>query len=251
MFFEKKDSLFVGRFSVWFESPVVFHGFSTRKGGVSAVPYDSLNLGLNTEDDPEAVAENVRRFCNAIGVERGSLAFTKQIHDVQIEFVQKSGIYPDTDALVTNLPRLGLVIQVADCTPVFLYDPVRHAAGLAHAGWKGSAAGIAAKTVRSMIELFKTRPEDVQACIGPSIGPCCYEVEPEVAGQFPIQYISGNKLDLWRFNYDLLKRTGLRPGSVTVSRLCTRCHSDWFFSHRASGGTTGRMMALFGLRERT
>jgi YfiH family protein len=251
VFFEKRESLFVGRFPGWFDSPGLIHGFSTRRGGVSVPPYDSLNLGLNTEDSPDAVEENVRRFCGAAGIRRGQIAFTKQVHGDRVQAVQAPGLYADTDALVTDTPGIILAVQVADCVPVFLFDPVQKAAGIAHAGWKGSVMEIAAKTVRLMSESFGSRPEGLQAGIGPSIGPCCFEVGAEVAGRFPGEYLKGNKLDLWRFNLDLMIRAGIQPSNVTVSRLCTRCHSDWFFSHRAGGVKTGRMLGVIGLPEKT
>jgi YfiH family protein len=247
VFFEKKDNLFIGRFSVWYGSSGLIHGFSTRKGGVSAAPYDSLNLGLNSDDDPAAVTENYVRFCGAAGILRKRIAFTKQVHGDRVLNVQKPDVYADTDALITDVPGLLLTIQVADCVPVFYYDPVRKAAGLAHAGWRGSALGIVAKTVRAMSESFGSRPEDVRACIGPSVGPCCYTVGPEVAGRFPAEYLNGNKLDLWRFNYKSLISAGIQDEHVQANRLCTACHSDRFFSHRADGGMTGRMLGIIGM----
>lgn len=249
MFFEKKENLFIGRFSAWYGSPGLFHGFSTRKGGVSAAPYDSLNLGLNTDDDPGAVAENFARFCGAMGISRRQIAFTKQAHGDRVQCVRNPGVYADTDALITNVSGLPLAIQVADCVPVFLYDPVLMAAGLAHAGWRGSALGISAKTVRAMSESFGSRPEDIRACIGPSVGPCCYEVNTEVSIQFPPEYVKDGRLDLWTCNFDLLVQAGLKPGNVFSNRLCTVCHQEWFFSYRAGGGKTGRMLGVVGLRE--
>ena len=247
MFFEKRDNLFVGRFPVWFDWPGLVHGFSTRRGGVSDPPYDSLNLGLNTADRPETIEENVRRFCGAMGVRRERIAFTKQVHGDRVQAVHAPGVYADTDALITDTPGLILAVQVADCVPVFLFDPVQKTAGIAHAGWKGSALDIAAGTVRCMSESFGSRPENLQACIGPSIGPCCYEVGAEVAERFPSKYLKGNKLNLWQYNHDLMMRTGVQSGNVTVSGLCTHCQTDWFFSHRAGGAKTGRMMGVIAV----
>jgi polyphenol oxidase len=249
VFFEKRENLFVGRFPGWFDPPGPVHGFSTRRGGISVPPYASLNLGLNTDDSPGAVEENLRRFCAAMGIRRERIAFTKQVHGDGVLAVRAPGVYEDTDALVTDVPGLILAVQVADCVPVFLFDPVRKAAGMVHAGWKGSALDIAVKTVVRMSESFGSRPETLQACIGPSIGPCCYEVGAEAAERFPSDFVDGNKLDLWRYNYQSLVRYGLTGGNVSVSGLCTACHSDWFFSHRAGGGKTGRMMGMIGMSE--
>jgi polyphenol oxidase len=242
LFFENRKGVFIGRFASWFGSGAVDFAMSTRRGGVSRPPFDALNLGLNTDDDPAFVEENFIRFCSAVGFDRGRIAFTRQVHGDRVALVQAPGIYADTDALITVVPGLVLTIQVADCVPIFFYDPVRRAAGAAHAGWKGSALEIGAKTVAAMVESYGARPSDLRALIGPSIGPCCYEVGPEVAGRFPSRYLSENKLDLWRFTLDSLLEAGLRPDHVALSGLCTRCHSEWFFSHRSSGGKTGRML---------
>jgi polyphenol oxidase len=249
VFLEKRGSLFIGRFADWFDSAGMVHGFSTRPGGVSGRPFDSLNLGLNTEDGPDAVEENLGRFCAAVRITRERIAFTKQVHGDRVQAVRAPGVHGETDALVTDLPGLILSVQVADCVPVFLHDPVRKAVGIAHAGWKGSALEIAAKTVRAMTDAFGSGPGDIRAAIGPSIGPCCYEVGAEVAEKFPAEYLNGNKLDLWRYNHDLLMRTGIPPERVSMSGLCTRCHNGWFFSHRAENGKTGRMLGVIGVTE--
>lgn len=249
MFLEKRKSLFIGRFADWFDSVGLVHGFSTRGGGVSGPPYASLNLGLNTDDSPDAVEENLKRFCGAAGIRRDRIAFTKQVHGDAVLKVGVPGVHENTDALVTDVPGIILAVQVADCVPLFLYDPVRRAVGTAHAGWKGSALGIAAKTLLAMTDAFGTRAGDVQAAIGPSIGPCCYEVGAEVAEKFPREYLHGNKLDLWQYNHDLMTRAGIPSGQARIGGLCTRCHSDWFFSHRAENGKTGRMLGVIGLTE--
>jgi polyphenol oxidase len=249
VFLEKRESLFVGRFAGWFDSAGLVHGFSTRQGGISQAPYASLNLGLNTEDNPDAVAENLRRFCGAAGILRERIAFTKQVHGDNVQAVRNPGVYGETDALVTDVPGIILAVQVADCVPVFLHDPVRRAVGIAHAGWKGTLLKIAAKTLLAMTDAFGSRPGDLQAAIGPSIGPCCYEVGAETAEKFPREYLEGNKLDLWRCNRDLMTRSGIPSGQVSMSGLCTQCHNDWFFSHRGGNGKTGRMLGVIGVTE--
>ncbi len=223
------------------------HAFSTRRGGVSRPPFGTLNLGLNTEDDPDSVRENWVKFRVAAETDRDREAFTRQVHGDGVAVVETPGILQDTDALVTQSAGAVLVIQVADCVPVFLFDPRRRAVGLAHAGWRGSAKGIAGKTAAVMIERFGCRPADLTACIGPSIGPCCCEVGPDAAGRFPSRYLQGGRLDLWAVNRDSLITSGMDPDSIHISRLCTVCHKDWFFSHRGDGGKTGRMAAVIGL----
>jgi polyphenol oxidase len=247
VFFEKKQELFVGRFPAWCGTSALRHGFSTRRGGISRPPFGTLNLGLNTADDSASIHENLARFCRAGGWDRERMAFTRQVHGDRIEAVTSPGVHPDTDALITDSAEVILVIQVADCVPVFLYDPVRRAVGLVHAGWRGTALEIAGKTVRAMSERFGSKPADLSACIGPSIGPCCCEVGDDVAERFPAEYLSHGHLDLWRCNRDSLIRSGMAADSVHLSRLCSACHKDWFFSYRGDGGETGRMMGVIGL----
>ena len=250
MFFERRGTLFLGKFSRLFRDPVIVHGFSTCKGGVSFSPYDSLNLGRNTDDEVVRVNKNWTQFCRAMSVLKENVALPQQVHGDRIIQVSHSGKYPETDGLVTNVSRIALVVQVADCLPIYLYDPVREAIGLLHAGWKGTRLKIASKAVEQMILFFETQPRDLWAFFGPSIGPCCYEVSADVIHQFSRKYITEGRLDLWQCNLDQLVDTGVLPERVEMSRLCTVCHPEWFFSHRASGGTTGRMVAMLGLRKK-
>jgi YfiH family protein len=249
VFFEKRHGLFVGRFPAWAGFAGLRHGFSTRRGGVSRPPFGDLNLGLNTSDDPASIRENLSKFCLAGPWDCDRMAFTRQVHGEAIAAADAPGVFSDTDALVTDTGDLALAVQVADCVPVFLFDPRRRAVGLVHAGWRGSALDLAGKTAAAMAERFGSRPADLSACIGPSIGPCCFEVGPEVAERFPSRYLERGRLDLWSRNRDSLIDAGLMPDSIHLSRLCTVCHKDWFFSYRGDGGETGRMMAVIGLEK--
>jgi YfiH family protein len=248
MLFEKKNGLFLGRFGALLKSEGVVHAFSTRRGGTSDSPYDSLNLGLNTGDAPERIEENRLRFFNASGVEEDGLVILKQVHGDSVHVAESPGTIADADASITAGPGLFLSVQVADCVSVFLVDPVKKAAGLAHAGWRGTEKAIAAKTAAKMAVAFGCSARDITAFIGPSIGPCCCEVGEETASLFPSRYVVGGRLDLWRANEDQLVDAGLRRENVIQSRLCTACHGEWFFSHRASGGKTGRMLGILGLK---
>jgi YfiH family protein len=206
-----------------------------------------LNLGFNTEDEPTSTEENRRRFWNAMFLDSSCSAIPRQVHGDRILAVNAPGIYPDTDALITNRSDLSLVVQTADCLPVFLVDPIKRAIGLVHAGRRGSARQIASKTVQAMAVEFGSAPERLEAYLGPSIGPCCYTVGKEVSDEFASKYTQDGKLDLWRVNSDQLIDAGLNPAQVESSRLCTACHHEWFFSHRISGGKTGRMMGVLAL----
>ena len=231
------------------------HGVFTRLGGVSAPPFATLNTGHTVGDDPAAVAENYRRICGALGVDATSIASGYQVHGVDVAVIgpQDSGhVRPSTDVLVTNQPNIPLMQRFADCTPLVLYDPVRRALGLAHAGWRGTVRRVAIEAVRAMGRAFGCRPADIVAGVGPSIGPCCYEIG-QVAGQIRKAFPNGDRwlvvqrsgavhLDLWSANLQHLQAMGIRQ--VEVAGLCTACHTEEFFSHRAERGHTGRFGVL-------
>lgn len=248
MFFERTGRLFIGRFPGLFRRPEIVHGFSTRKGGISSPPFDTLNCGTNTSDSKKHVHQNRHSFLQTIGIHSESLAIPQQIHHDNIVHVQKPGIFKATDGLITNIPGIILSVQVADCVPVYLYDSVKSTIGLVHAGWRGSAMKIVQKTISQMQEKLHSDPSDIHAFLGPSIGPCCYEVSRDVIDHFPSTCTAGNYLNLWKANTLQLKASGLDPTRIYASGICTKCHNHLFFSHRSSGGKTGRMLAVFGLR---
>lgn len=232
------------------------------------------------EDDPAAVAENRARLCRALGLDQRILVGARQVHGDRAHVVESadagrgafdgSSAIPDADALVTRDSGVVLTAYYADCVPIYLYDPRVGTLGLAHAGWKGTVGEAAAKAARKMAEAFGSDPGDCLAAIGPSIGPCCYEVDEKVVeplarafedwsdlvrpsdpkpgpGRSRVPAHPGKwKLDLWETNRRSLVRAGLKPENILVSGLCTACRTDVFFSHRAEGGRTGRLMALIG-----
>lgn len=240
--------------------------FSTRHGGVSAAPYDTLNLALHVGDVPEAVVANRRVFADAGGFSLDKLVCAQQVHGTSI-FVASSrdrgrGVYryedaiPDTDALITNDRDVVLGAFFADCVSVYIADPVRKSIGLAHAGWKGTVNGIAGKTMAKMTEEFGSIPAHCFAFIGPSIGPCCYRVGEEVVSlldQAMAVHVSpesggqnGFKLDLWSANRDNLVAAGMTADNILVCGICTQCDTR-FFSYRREGEKTGRMAGILGL----
>ena len=195
----------------------------------------------------------------------------EQVHGEAIQRVGRSDAgrgalsYADsiakTDALITDEPGLPLLLCFADCTPILLLDPAPRAVGIAHGGWKGTVRRIAAKTVLRMQREFGTRPENVLAAIGPSIGPCCYEVGPEVERQFQEAFsgheaalfshpdaAGGTHLSLWAANRLQLEEIGVLREHIDEARTCTACHHEDFFSYRADGGQTGRLGAVIALR---
>lgn len=256
-------------FSRFDSTGLVTHGFTTRFGGVGREPYNTLNMAFHVGDDPQHVSANRELACRHLGIEREGLVAGRQIHGDRVAVVaatvrgrgaleEETGL-PGTDALVTNVSGIVLASFYADCVPIFILDPVRRIAALAHAGWRGTSLRIGQKTVRQMSISFGTDPRDCLAGIAPSIGPCCYEVDGRVIDIFKTifpywrELVTGTvpgkwRLDLREANRRILLDAGLRPENIEVSGFCTVCRSDVFFSYRAHGGTTGRMAALLMLR---
>lgn len=244
--------------------------FTTRWGGVSEGPFGTLNLGLHVGDDVDRVRRNRRLVAAATGVPLESWVLAEQVHGAQVAVVgrKESGrgaesletVIRQADGLVTAEPGIALVALFADCVPVYLVDPVRRAVALVHAGWKGTLGGISARAVVAMVETLGCRPEDLWAVIGPSIGPCCYEVKEQVVdffrrefsgAEYLLQKSAGKEswyLDLWEANRVALLAAGLPPAQIAVAGLCTCCHPELFFSHRRDRGRTGRLAALVSWR---
>ena len=249
---------------------LVRHGFSTRMGGVSEGFLGSMNLSFTRGDDPEKVRENFRRMGMAIGFETKDLVLSDQTHTTNVRLVteedrgkgfDKEKDYTDTDGLITNVPGLMLVTIYADCVPLYFVDPVHKAIGLSHSGWKGTVHRMGKVTLERMAEEFGTRPEDVQAAIGPSICQGCYEVSEDVAEAFmnefadhqddQLVYRKDNgkyQLNLWRANELVLLEAGIRPEYLTITNVCTCCNHELLFSHRASHGQRGNLGAFLGLK---
>ncbi len=235
---------------------------STRIGGVSQPPYYSLNLAYHVGDAHEMVAENRQRLCDALSIELDSLVVSQQVHGDRIAVIDDSltgrgsrshaDAIPDTDGMITRSRSATLAVLTADCVPVLVVDPVKRAIGVAHAGWKGTIRMIAAKTVLKMKDAFGTEPADCLAAIGASIGPCCYEVGEDLISQFqqtfgPETCVEGNKLDLRRAVEIQLIDVGVERHNISCEELCTACNRDLFYSYRAEGGRTGRMMSVIKL----
>ena len=254
--------------AAWSEYTWLRHGFTTRRGGVSRVyagdgPAE-LNLGFTPEDDPDAVRQNRRQAVTAVAGEQAELATVRQVHGTSVLAVTTGGLAGEADGLVTGSPGVVLGVMTADCVPILLADVRRQLVGALHAGWRGTAAGIAGVGVARMLEMG-AHGEDLVAAIGPSIGPCCYQVGDEVrrafldraegraegaAGLF--QGESLDRLDLWESNRRQLVQAGVPAGRVSLVAECTACTRlpdgrRKYFSHRAEHGRTGRAMGLIGI----
>ena len=270
MKFNRKGEVCYLTFPSFEKYPFVRHAFSTRLGGVSRDRFSSMNLGLSCGDKRENVLRNYRLFCAAAGFDYATLVSSSQDHHTFIRRVGRknlgTGVFrprdmDSVDGLITDEPGVTLVTHYADCVPLFLLDAKKKAVGLVHAGWRGTAAKIGAAAVAAMRREFGTDPKDLVAGIGPSIGPCCFEVDAPVRDEFakleelrPAEWIredGGGKyhIDLWEANRRILTQAGVPQSGITVSGVCTDCNAGWLFSHRATGGRRGSLAAFMALRE--
>jgi polyphenol oxidase len=252
------------------ECHLLVHGFSTRRGGISGPPFSSLNLSFEVGDVVEAVRANRRLLLEDLGIEAKPLVQAKQVHGDGILVIgEETAARPDfpevvqsiaADALITALPGVALAVSVADCVPLLVLDRTNRIAAAIHGGWRSTAASLASKVVRKMEEIFGTRPEDLVVGIGPSIGPCCYEVDEPVLSAFmnlslrSLEWVregDGGRwhLDLAKANRSLLLEAGVPQGQIFSSGICSSCQRELFFSHRRDRGQTGRMMGVIMMEE--
>jgi len=244
-----------------------FQGFTTRHEGVSRPPYNSLNLGANTQDQPHNIEGNRSLLTRAFGISQEALVTVKQVHGTDILVIDEPNednshfLGLEGDAIITNQPGIMIGVCVADCTPILLLDQEKQVIAAVHAGWQGTAAGLAAKTVAGMQSMFDCDPQTMQAFIGPSIGKCCYEVDTPVRQAFVQGGVSWDKcaeqngegkwrLDLAVANRNLLMEAGLQEDRIQTSDMCVCCHYELFFSYRRDNGETGRQMGFIMLKER-
>ncbi len=288
------------QFGHFLQFPNLVHGIFTRLGGYSEAPFWGLNVSFTTGDNIENVKRNRLLALSALQLDAYPSATLWMLHGADVgvvdampwewrfdqPFMTLAEEYKvllrtttprwKADALITRQRSISLAMSSADCVPVMLYDPVQDAIGLAHAGWRGTARGIAAITVDAMREQFGCLPENIYAGLGPSIGPCCYEVTEEVRGLFlgniefdmqPTKAEYRNQvresavfaikehihrksliLDLWETNRNQLLMSGLLPEHIELPGICTGCQKDRFYSHRAEHGKAGRFPSIIALR---
>jgi polyphenol oxidase len=219
----------------WDAGPGCEVAFSTRQGGVSEGPFESLNLGKLTRDTEENVEENRRRLCAALGVDAGRLTFNRQRHSAVVHRAVGGRRGTDGDGIWTDEPGVPMLAFTADCVPVAVVGAEGHALALLHVGWRGLLEGIVHEGVQALGSAGR-------AAVGPGIGPCCYEVGDEVAGPFRERFgddvLAGRNLDLWAATERALRDVGV--GEIDRFDLCTSCNEGLFFSHRRDDGVTGR-----------
>lgn len=242
--------------------------FSTRRGGLSEMPFGSCNLGLHVGDDARQVLANRAGFLQAFQADLGQAVCCQQVHGDKILRIDKShqgqGAFlheqslPDCDAMITGEPGVYLLTFFADCLPVYFFDPVHRAAGIAHSGWKGTMQQIAVKTLIAMQQQFSSCNDEIYIAIGPGIGSCCFEIASDLAHKVDIAFSdfhdiiyhkesAGIYWDLSETIRQMLIKQGVNPVHIISSQLCTSCHPESFFSYRRDQGKTGRMGALIAL----
>ena len=246
----------------------VYHGFSTRTGGVSVPPWDSLNLGPSRGDDMACVQENYRRFCAAIGTDPHATVLSRQVHEDNVLHVTADDAgkglwrerdYESVDAMICNLPGIALTVFSADCGIILLYDPEHHAIGAVHAGWRGVALGLVKKTALAMQQRFGSDPAQLRCAIGPAIGQCCFETDDDVPQALrdalgddvqPYMERRGSKwhIDLKAINAHWLRSIGVQH--IDICDHCTACLPQLYWSHRKMGNARGVQVAMIALREK-
>ncbi|HTQ96114.1 MAG TPA: peptidoglycan editing factor PgeF [Candidatus Acidoferrum sp.] len=280
----KSGGLQVLQLAPFAKLPWLVHGFSTRPGGASTLEEQKvLNLSFMDWDKKENVLENRKRLQAALSAKEFTLLAMKQIHsDVIRPFATVPAVPCKGDASITQEAGLLQGTQTADCVPILLVDPKKQAVAAIHAGWRGTLSRIAQKTVGRMRFEFGSKPSDLLAAIGPSIGPCCYEVGAEFVTKFTAQFADAEEyfdeartgdepnplqwlnmkppghqpppknvhLDLWKANRSQLLAAGLREKNIFTSELCTACRTDLFFSYRKEGPVSGRMLSVIGVRRK-
>jgi YfiH family protein len=244
-----------------FEALQTRHALFTRHGGVSPDPWGSLNVGGTVGDDLERVRENRRLSCQALDCAPESIFDVWQIHSADVVCARAprpaDESYRQADIILTDQPNVTLFMRFADCVPLLVHDPRKGVVGLAHAGWMGTLRGVATATVEALKKNYGSNPADLVAGIGPSIGPDHYEIGADVILQVIQKYRDQSQLflqsrrgkihlDLWEANRFALACAGV--GQIEVSGICTACHTEDWFSHRAEKGRTGRFGGLISLQ---
>ncbi len=239
--------------------PSIKHAIFTRRGGVSPAPWRSLNFGSTVGDARERVFENKCRALQAVGRSPHSIFDVWQVHGCRIVEAQEprgDAQAIQADGIITNRPAVTLLMRFADCVPILLHDPTRRAVGIVHAGWLGTVRKAAMELVNAMQRAYGSKPADLIAGIGPSIGPDHYPVGREVIGQVIESFGEGGRahlvatngevrFDLWSANQTLLRQAGVER--IEMAGICTACHLDDWYSHRAERGNTGRFGAYIAL----
>ena len=233
------------------------HGIFTRKNGYSKMPYKSLNTSYSTGDDSRNVKLN--RSVISKCFDGNQLVFARQVHGEKVVVLSNKSIplknsfpeaIPECDAMITDIKKRPLVIQVADCQSILMYDPVLQVIANVHSGWRGSIKNIIGRTISVMEKEFDSKPGNIVTGISPSLGPCCAEFvhyKDEIPEEFWKYKDDSDHFNFWAISSDQLCNAGVLKKNIYLSEICTRCNTDLFFSFRGEG-TTGRFAAVIGLK---
>jgi YfiH family protein len=252
---KKKDNLSYFETSEWEKIGWIRHAFLTRQGGISLPPYHSLNLSEKNGDRKEFVFQNKKIIASVFGFDPRRLILLDQMQQDRILLLKasiNSLISPlEYDALITNSPNIYLGIQTADCLPIMMVDPKKKLIAAVHAGRQGTALHITTKVLKKMGEVFGSKPGELLIALGPSIGPCCYEIDrkvfhPEWEPFSTAKGVGKWMVDLAQINITQMKGEGVEDEKISWINLCTHCHSDLFFSYRKEG-CTGRQLSFIGI----
>jgi len=242
-----------------FKNQALVHGVFTRQGGTSKGAFDSLNIGLNSGDETSAIAMNRKLIILKMGMK--PLVFLNQVHGRDIQILKKddndlSDIFEPgkelytADGIITDMKGVFLVIQVADCQAVMLYDPRKEVIANVHSGWRGSVKNIIGNCVDKMVDVFGCDAKDILAGISPSLGPCCAEFknyEQEIPqALWPYKAKDRPYFDFWQMSVDQLVQKGVTKGNIENMQTCTKCHTDRFYSYRGEGDT-GRFACVIAM----
>lgn len=238
--------------------PNLIHAFTTRTGGQSKPPLDSFNLGGYWPNSRQDILDNRQKLCAELGIDYNRLAVPEQIHSANVGIIEanKQNNHLGIDALITDIKDTPMLVCYADCVPIILFDSETTSIAAIHAGWKGTASGIARNTVKLLKEKKNTDPSKIMAAIGPAIGSCCYPTDESVADQLKASVNNSQDLILWKdekphpdlkaINARQLQEEGVEL--IDICMLCTACHPELFYSHRQSKGSTGRNAAIACLK---
>jgi YfiH family protein len=242
------------------DTPGLYHAIFTRHGGSSPYPWSSLNFGASVGDDINRVRQNKAKALELLNIKSETVYDVFQVHSTDVVVTDRPLLpgepHQRADAIITDRTGLTLLMRFADCVPIFLFDRAHHVIALVHAGWMGTIKKIAEQTVQIMMQNFETKPGDIQAGIGPSIGPDHYSIGNDVLelvrssfGSIADDFISNDHgkvyFDLWGANQYILREIGVEK--IEISGICTNCNLQDWFSHRGEQGKTGRFGAVIGL----
>ncbi len=255
----KKNEIRVFEFDLFGSDPNLVHAVFARQGGASTGAYDSLNVGMDSGDEPKAIAANRKLITLKMGMK--PLVFLNQVHGDTVKILKKedndlSDIFEPgkelytADGIITDMTGVFLVIQVADCQSIMFHDPAQRVIANVHSGWRGSIANIAGRCVQKMAEVFGCAPENIRAGISPSLGPCCAEFinyEQEIPDHY-WSYKAADKpyFDFWQMTRDQLTASGLKEENIETMATCTKCNTDTFYSYRGEKAT-GRFACVIAM----